>query len=111
MFSKEMSKYRGITSEYNSMLKRKNLLEAKLFKKRYEKVQKHLNGIPNLDNSLNPFKKGYKASIFNEGASDTKMEIPNNKELFENVIKAAFGEENENEKEFDEEDIRNMTDE
>ena len=38
MFSKEMSKYRGITGEYNSMLKRKNLLEAKLFKKRYEKV-------------------------------------------------------------------------
>jgi hypothetical protein len=38
MFAKEMSKYRGVTSEYNSMLKRKNLLEAKLFKKRYEKV-------------------------------------------------------------------------
>jgi hypothetical protein len=49
LFAKEMTKYRGVTSEYNSMLKRKNLLEAKLFKKRYEKVQKHLNGIPNMD--------------------------------------------------------------
>jgi len=38
IFSKEMLKYRNVTSEYNSMLKRKNLLEAKLFKKRYEKV-------------------------------------------------------------------------
>lgn len=38
MFTKEMSKYRGVTTEYNAMLKRKNLLEAKLFKKRYEKV-------------------------------------------------------------------------
>lgn len=38
MFSKQMAKYRNVTSEYNTMLKRKNLLEAKLFKKRYEKV-------------------------------------------------------------------------
>lgn len=38
MFTKEMSKYRGVTSEYNAILKRKNLMEAKLFKKRYEKV-------------------------------------------------------------------------
>ena len=33
-----MAKYRGVTSEFNAMLKRKNLLEAKLFKKKYEKV-------------------------------------------------------------------------
>lgn len=33
-----MSKYRGVNSEYNAILKRKNLMEAKLFKKRYEKV-------------------------------------------------------------------------
>ena len=38
MFIKEMAKYRGVTSEFNAMLKRKNLLEAKLFKKKYEKV-------------------------------------------------------------------------
>ena len=59
LFTKEMMKYRGVTSEYNAMLKRKNLLEAKLFKKRYEKVQKHLNGNPILENGLNPFKKPY----------------------------------------------------
>lgn len=66
MFSKEMTKYKSVTSEFNSMLKRKNLLEAKLFKKRYEKVEKHLNGIPNMDSSLNPFKKSYQPSIFND---------------------------------------------
>lgn len=82
-------KYRGVTSEYNAMLKRKNLLEAKLFKKRYEKVQKHLNGNHNLENSMNPFKRPYQASIFNEKVTD-KMEIPINKELYDNVIKEAF---------------------
>ncbi|CDW72235.1 UNKNOWN [Stylonychia lemnae] len=90
MFSKEMLKYRNVTSEYNSMLKRKNLLEAKLFKKRYEKVQKHLNGVPNMDSSLNPFKKQYQPSIFNTKMMDNKMDVPNNKELYENVIKEAF---------------------
>lgn len=38
LFTKEMSKYKGVTAEYNSMLKRKNLLEAKLFKRKYEKM-------------------------------------------------------------------------
>lgn len=38
LFVKEMAKYRGVTSEFNAMLKRKNLLEGKLFKKRYEKI-------------------------------------------------------------------------
>jgi hypothetical protein len=57
MFTKEMAKYRGVTSEFNAVLKRKNLLETKLFKKRYEKVQKHLNGIPHIESHLNPFKK------------------------------------------------------
>jgi hypothetical protein len=44
-----MSKYKGVTAEYNAMLKRKNLLEAKLFKRRYEKIQKHLNGLAVID--------------------------------------------------------------
>lgn len=48
MFLKEMTKYRRVTSEFNSMLKRKNLLEAKLFKKRYERTQKFLNGMNNI---------------------------------------------------------------
>ena len=33
-----MTKYRGVNAEYNAVLKRKNLMEAKLFKKRYEKI-------------------------------------------------------------------------
>jgi hypothetical protein len=40
---------------------------------------------------MNPFKKAYQPSIFNDKMHDSKMEIPNNKELFENVIKEAFG--------------------
>lgn len=38
MFAKEIAKFRGVNSGFNAMLKRKNLLEAKLFKKKYEKV-------------------------------------------------------------------------
>lgn len=49
MFAKEIAKFRGVNASFNAMLKRKNLLEAKLFKKKYEKVQKHLNGIPQLE--------------------------------------------------------------
>jgi hypothetical protein len=105
-----MAKYRNVTSEYNTMLKRKNLLEAKLFKKRYEKVQKHLNGVPNMDSSLNPFKRQYKPSIFNETMNDTKMDVPNNKELYENVIKEAFSDLAETDEEDDNENLINMSD-
>ena len=71
------------------MLKRKNLLEAKLFKKKYENIAKYLNGNSNLEISMNPFRKPYKPSIFNENIFDNKMEVPRNKDLFENIIKEA----------------------
>ena len=48
MFESQITKYRGVSSEFNAMLKRKNLLEARLFKKRYEKIQRYLNGSPNI---------------------------------------------------------------
>ena len=38
LFQMEMEKFKGVTSEYQQMLKRKNLLETKLFKRRYEKM-------------------------------------------------------------------------
>ena len=38
LFSSDLAKIKGVTGEYNAMLKRKNLLEAKLFKRRYEKM-------------------------------------------------------------------------
>jgi hypothetical protein len=63
-----MDKYKGITAEFNAMLKRKNLLEAKLFKRRYEKMQKHLNGMPSMERSLNPFNKIHPKSVFNESS-------------------------------------------
>jgi hypothetical protein len=52
-----MEKFKGVTSEYHAMLKRKNLLEAKLFKRRFEKMRRHLSGMPSLEATLNPFKK------------------------------------------------------
>ena len=74
------------------MLKRKNLLECKLFKKKYENVEAHLNGIPNMEQYNNPFKRNHLPSIFNEHLSDNKMDIPQNIELYENVIKSAMNE-------------------
>jgi len=65
-----MEKFKGVTSEYNSMLKRKNLLEAKLFKRRYEKIRRHLSGMPNTEATFNPFKKAHAPSIFNENHKD-----------------------------------------
>ena len=43
-----------------------------------------------MDSALNPFKKPYQPSIFNIKMMDNKMDVPNNKELYENVIKEAF---------------------
>jgi len=43
-----------------------------------------------MDSSLNPFKRPYQPSIFNIKMMDNKMDVPNNKELYENVIKEAF---------------------
>jgi len=51
---------------------------------------------------LNPFRKTHYPSIFNENLEDSKMEIPGNRELFENVIKEAihdFGDTDDEEKE------------
>lgn len=76
LFQLEMEKFKGVTSEYHAMLKRKNLLEAKLFKRRYEKMRRHLSGMPSLETTLNPFKKQYNPSIFSEHQYDDKIEIP-----------------------------------
>jgi hypothetical protein len=76
LFKLELEKMRGVTSEFNTMLKRKNLLEAKLFKRRYDKMQKHLTGMPGLDASVNPFKIPYKPSVFSESINDSTQSIP-----------------------------------
>jgi hypothetical protein len=39
LFDTEISKYRKVTSSYNAMLKRKNMLELKIFKKKYESIE------------------------------------------------------------------------
>lgn len=86
-------------------------MEAKLFKKRYEKMQKHLNGVPNFDKTLNPFTRPYQPSIFNDTTRDSKMDIPNNKELYENVIKLAFGDMGSDQESIDEQNLKELTDE
>ena len=90
LFQLEMEKFKGVTSEYLAMLKRKNLLEARLFKCRFEKMRRHLIGMPSLEATLNPFKKQHNPSIFSENQYDDKIKIPQNREMFENVIKEAF---------------------
>jgi hypothetical protein len=90
IFREELDKIKGVTSEFNIMLKRKNLLEAKMFRRRYDKMQKHLTGIPGLEATCNPFKRPHKPSVFSESISDATGSIPQNRELFENVIKEAF---------------------
>ena len=75
--------------EYHEYLKRKNILETKLFKKKYEKVARHISGIPKTEKHLNPFIRSHKPSVFNEQLADPKMGIPQNEELFSHVIKYA----------------------
>ena len=74
--------------EYHEFVKRKNILETKLFKKKYEKVARHISGIPKQDKH-NPFNQSHKPSVFNETLADPKMGIPQNEELFNHVIKYA----------------------
>jgi hypothetical protein len=39
---------------------------------------------------MNPFKRPQKPSVFSESVTDTNVAIPQNRELFENVIREAF---------------------
>ena len=76
-------------------MRKKNNLEAKLFKKKYERIAKHISGIPSGEKHLNPFTSPYKPSVYTETLMDPKMDIPQNDELFRNVIDAnneALGE-------------------
>jgi hypothetical protein len=52
--------------EFHEYIKKKNILEAKLFKKKYERVAKHVSGMPKMDRHMNPFTSPYKASVFAE---------------------------------------------
>lgn len=70
-------------NEYCVYLRRKNIMETKLFKKRYEAVHRHISGMPKPTQETD----AYQPSIFSEQLSDPKMNIPQNKELFNNVIK------------------------
>ena len=74
--------------EHGRYLRRKNNLEAKLFKKKYERVAKHICGIPNGEKRLNPFTAPYKPSVYAETIMDPKMDVPQNVELFDIVIDA-----------------------
>ncbi len=51
-----------------------------------------MTGVPGLEASVNPFKRPHKPSVFSEAINDNTQSIPQNRELFENVIKEAFSE-------------------
>jgi hypothetical protein len=53
-------------AEFHQFLRRKNILEAKIFKKKYERIAKHISGIPKFDRGLSPFTAPYKPSVFSE---------------------------------------------
>ena len=59
-------------------------MEAKVFKKKYERVDKYISGIPKPVPGVN---KEYKPSIYNDEVVDPKINIPSNKAIFNNVIK------------------------
>mmetsp|Transcript_32530 Transcript_32530/g.49757 ORF Transcript_32530/g.49757 Transcript_32530/m.49757 type:complete len:102 (+) Transcript_32530:75-380(+) len=71
------------TSEYSHYLRRKNNLETRLFKKKYERISKHISGTGRHEKQANPFTRSYKPSVFNEQIMDPKMNIPQNEELLE----------------------------
>lgn len=48
--------------------------------------------MPKSEGQLNPFTAPYKPSVFTETLLDPKMNIPQNQELFNNVIKNAIAE-------------------
>lgn len=66
-------------------------METKVFKKKYERIDKHISGIPKPILGVNH----YKPSIYNEDVVDPKLNIPSNKELFKTVIKDQEKEEDE----------------
>jgi len=70
-------------------LRRKNILETKLFKKKYERIAAHISGMPKSGGNLNPFDKPQPVSVFSEEIHDPKMNIPQNRVLFDDVIKYA----------------------
>jgi hypothetical protein len=49
-------------NEYCLFLRRKNNMETKVFKKKYEAVNHHISGIPKVKNEVNE----YMPSIFSE---------------------------------------------
>tara|TARA_B110000285_G_scaffold216351_1_gene263586 strand:- start:276 stop:749 length:474 start_codon:yes stop_codon:yes gene_type:complete len=70
-------------NEYCVYLRRKNIMETQVFKKKFEAVHRHISGMPKPAQEND----SYQPSIFSEQLSDPKMNIPQNKELFNNVIK------------------------
>ena len=73
-------------------------MESKVFKKRYERVDKYISGIPKPIGGIN---KEYRPSIYNDEVVDPKVDIPSNKAIFNNVIKTKKSEEQDDDEEDD----------
>jgi hypothetical protein len=68
-------------------------METKVFKKKYERIDKHISGVPKPVVGAHQ----YKPSIYNEEIVDPKLNIPSNQELFNNVIKYKVKENDDDE--------------
>ena len=60
-----------------------------MFRKKYERVAAHISGLPPSGGKLNPFDAPPPVSVFSEEIHDPKMNIPQNRVLFDDVIKYA----------------------
>lgn len=80
-------------------------MEAKVFKKKYERVDKYMSGMPK---SIGGINKDYQLSIYNDQVTDPKVDIPSNKAIFKNVIKDK---KNEDDDEISEEDENKLVNE
>ena len=63
-------------NDYAQYCKKKSILELKLFKKKYERINDHITGNRKAESKLSPFSGAHRPSVFNENLIDPKMDIP-----------------------------------
>ena len=76
-------------SQIENLFKRREALEAKLFRLKYAKLMKLLSSA----SAMSAMKKDYTmkmSSIYEENPQDHSLRIKANRDLFENVVKEAF---------------------
>ena len=85
-----MSAQAGVDKKFIESVRRKNMLETKLFKMKYFKICKIIVGGLAQNNYFGLDR--YTTSVMQENITDPKLDIPQNVEMFENVIKYSLPE-------------------